>query len=191
MAGPCRKAVGCFPSMPVKCMDCGEFRLDESGSPIFDSVAVEYTAACGTPVELFSMDRKKTIVDALYGEAVSYAWLGPFKLFAYVPKPAVGPEIRQEGLKESFPLEVVIPRRGLEEAGAPVPAVNDVIGFWQLPYWQGAGTLPAATSIARYYFDVTTVDEDGFLFDTGMFTHFRLTVARNTSFTPERKVFNR
>lgn len=192
MSDDCKKKVECVKGLgPVFCMPCGEFHLDESESWMFDNIAQESTSGVAVDLVLYPLSRKKSTIDPLYGEAIEFAFSGPFKVRGFVEKPQVSTEVRAEGLRQSFPGTIWIPRINLEQAGVPTPRESDVLGFWEIPYWMNDGVTNKASTIARYFFNVTNVEEDGFVFDGPYFTQFKLSITRNTEFVPERRVANR
>jgi len=179
MADDCKKKVECVKGLPPV------------ESYMFDAIAQEQTNAIAVPIELYPLSRKKSVVDPLYGEAVTFGWDGPFGLLGSVEKPMVSTEVRAGGFKQTFPSSVRIVRLSLEEIGAPAPRESDVVGFWEIPYWTNDGSTNKASTIKRYFFNVSQVEEDGFVFGGPYFTQFKLTLARNTEFVPERRVANR
>jgi hypothetical protein len=140
---------------------------------------------------LYPLSRKKSTIDLLYGEAVAFAFDGPFRVLGYVEKPTVSTEVREGGFRQTFPSTITIPRLNLEEVGAPIPRESDVVGFWEIRYWIRDGVTNKASDIARYFFNVTNVEEDGFVFDGPHFTQLKLSLTRNSEFVPERRVANR
>ena len=187
----CKKKVECLTGLgPVKCMPCGEFNL---GGELFmhDLIAQEHLGAVGVEVELYLLNRKNSVVDPLYGEAESYAFDGPVKLTGFLQYPAASPEARKEGYRETRAGDVWIARAELEAAGCRGPRENDVIGLWNIPYFNNVAVTNKGSSIRRFFFNVTNVDEDGFPSDRPEFLGFQLTLARNTEFVPERRVFNK
>jgi len=192
MSDDCKKKVECVTGLgDVHCMTCGEFKLDSSESYMFDVISQEHTNAVAVELLLYSLSRKRSVIDPLYGEAIDYAWDGPFKILGFVEKPTVSTEVREQGYKQAFPGTIWIPRLNLEQAGAPVPRESDVVGFWEIPYWVNDGVTNKASDIPRYFFNVTQIEEDGFVFDGPHWTQLKMTVNRNTEFVPERRVFNR
>lgn len=188
----CKKKVECVKGMPpVKCMPCGEFRLDGSELWMFDHITQENTNAVAVDLVLYPLSKKKSVIDPLYGEAIEFAFDGPFKILGYVEKPLVSIEVKEQGLKLAFPASVWIPRLSLEEIGAPAPTEADVVGFWEIPYWINEGVTNKASDTPRFFFNVISVEEEGFVFDGPGFTQFKLSVNRNTEFVPERRVANR
>jgi hypothetical protein len=190
MADECKKKVECFPSQPVSCRICGEFNL--SGQlTIPDLIAKEYTETIGTKVELYQLDRVKSTVDPLYGEAIEYVWGGPFVLFGYVSYPEPVQEVKREGYKETRSPEVWLARASVEAVGARAPRESDVVGFWNIPYFNNDAVTNKSSPIKRLFFNVTGVIEDGFQSVNPEFVGFKLTTNRNTEFAPERRVTNR
>jgi hypothetical protein len=192
MADDCKKKVECIKGMPpYGCMPCGEFKLDARESYMFDLIAQENTNAVAVELLLYPLSRKKSTIDPLYGEAVAFAFDGPFRVLGYVEKPTVSTEVREGGFRQTFPSTITIPRLNLEEVGAPIPRESDVVGFWEIRYWIRDGVTNKASDIARYFFNVTDVEEDGFVFDGPHFTQLKLSLTRNSEFVPERRVANR
>jgi hypothetical protein len=192
MADDCKKKVECITGLPdVQCMPCGEFKLDANESYMFDLITQEHTGAVAVDIMLYPLSRKKSTIDPLYGEAVEWVWDGPYRIEGFVEKPQVSLEVREQGLKVAFPTTIWIPRLNLEQAGAKPPRESDVLGFWNIPYWIDQATTNKASDIPQHFFNVTLVEEDGFVFDGPYFTQYKLTVNRNTEFVPERRIENR
>jgi len=189
----CKNKVECITGLPeVECSECGVFKLDATESWMFDNIAQEHTNAVAVDVMLYPLSRKKSTIDPLYGEAIEYAWDGPFRILGFIEKPTVSIEVKQEGLKMMFPTTIWIPRLNLEQAGAPTPRESDVLGFWNIPYWIDQGITNKASDVPpKFFFNLTVVEEDGFVFDGPYFTQFKLSLNRNTEFVPERRVANR
>lgn len=182
--------IECFKtSAAIKCHPCDSpFKLDGSEIPLFDSVAEEVTAVGGTEVDVYQRDEKRSSRDSLYDEVVEDAWKGPYRISAWVQYPEGAPEANQAGFKEVWPSVIWVARSALEGAGARLPKIGDVFAFWKVPFFKEI----AKTKDPKrgFYFNVTKVDQDGHLNDSSEFVGFRLTVKRDTTFAPERRLYN-
>lgn len=157
---------------------------------LFDRVAQEQVKVAGTPVELYQFDRTAATRDPLYDEVILGVFAGPYQLSGWVQWPEVSTEVRAEGYRLAWPGELWLARADIEQLGARRPRDGDVVKFWDLPYFEESSvSYPGATG-AGYYFNITTVVDDGHLHDSPDFVGFKCTLQRNTEFTPERRLNN-
>lgn len=156
--------------------------LDDSEQEFFDCIASEITEMAGEPVNYYSLNRAKTKIDPLYGEATDRKWEGPFRVMAYVQFP--NPEViaDEHGFGFDFDGMVTIPRTNLDKLKAPYPFEADVIEMWRTPYHD-------ADSLGQgLFFDVIKVQNDGHINDSPIFVQFKLTLKRRTQFGAERRL---
>lgn len=179
-----------YPERPVlssiKDLSAGGFTLDDRELALFDSIAKEHTEKSGTPVLYWHYDRKRSTVDPVYDEPENRVFDGPYKVVGNVTYPDSMPEAREQGLRTQWNASLWIPRRALEEAGAPEPDVGDVVLLWSNSYFISDGVQEAKVPGAQFMFVVTDSNSDGHLFDTPSFVGFRLEIERRSEYTPER-----
>jgi hypothetical protein len=113
-----------FPSpsklvQPIQEKDYGLAAASAGEKALFDSVAQEQIKFSGTPLEFFSMDRKKTKVDYLYGESTDKRWKGPYHFKALFKWPDPTPEQREEGYRTTFSTQCWISRKDFDDIHAP------------------------------------------------------------------------
>jgi len=169
----------------------GEFRLGDQERFLFDCVASEVNRIAGTEVDLYLLNKGKSKRDALYDEMLKESWDGPFRLNIYVEWPAPLPEPRQEGFRESWTSSIWIARVDLDRVKARSPYYGDVLHFWKMPYFDHASTTyDVGKNPKGYFFTITSVEDDGHLFDNAAFVGFKCSIARNSEFTPERRLTN-
>jgi hypothetical protein len=148
---------------------------------LFDLYATQSVKIAGTPMEFFSLDMRQTKANLIYGEARDKVWVGPYKLSGFVDWPKFDPEMKEEGLKFSAEAKSWISRQEFDDLKI-YPKAGDVIRFWNVPYFN------ERSEAQGYFFNLTTVNDQGHLFDNPDFVGFALTIKRNTEFTPERRV---
>jgi len=172
-----------------ECADSYAFGSSELG--LFDTIAQEHVNIAGTEIDLYQLNKKKTVRDALYDENITEGWDGPFRLKGWVEYPEVFPEVRSEGFRKTFPSSLWVARVDIERIGARAPYYGDVIHFWKTPFFdEQSVAYPHGKAKHGYYFTLTEVYDDGHLFDEASFVGFRATLARNTEFSPERRLTN-
>ena len=183
---------------PIRLDSCG--KVAPAGTIDFESEndeltaiwAAEQVAAEGTTIDYWIQDLEGTKLDPLYNEPECRAWVGPYRFKAFVEWPEADFQVREEGAREVFSATAWIPRLMVEGSDMDRPPLEgDVLRFWQIPFfdWFGQGVdenIPGA----GYYFDVTSVVDDGHLLDNPSFNGFKLVIRRRTEFTPERRVLN-
>lgn len=191
MADKCCKPVQCMtvPNAKIECSCDATFRLNERF--LFDAVAMEHPSATATEVEFYPLNKAKSSADPLYGEMISHGWDGPFKIKGIVTEVIVAPEARDVGTREMRTPKVWIARRELELVGARNPHLGDIIRIWKLPYWDRVNTKTPPDPIDGFFFNIQTIQEAGFLFDSGYFVGFDCGLTRATEFVPERRVYDR
>jgi len=171
------------------CTDtCTKMLLDGSELCYFDSLLEEHIQITGTPIEYYHQDLAKSRRDPLYDEPIERAWKGPYRLKGFVEYIPSQSEMREEGFRVTWNGTVFLPRKALEDLGAPSPLQGDVLRFWENKFFQKHAAGGREEPGAGYYFDVIHVDDDQHLFDTALFLGFKLTVARRTEFSAERRV---
>lgn len=174
---------------PVECYSCDStLKLDGSELGLFDSIAEELVDIGGTEIDVYQRESKTSSRDSLYDEVITDGWKGPYRISAWVGYPESDPEVTQSGFKEVWPSEVWIARVALEAVGARHPIIGDIIGFWRVPFYKEI----AKTKDPKrgFYFGVTKVDDDGHLNDSSAFVGFKLAIKRDTTFSPERRLYN-
>lgn len=177
----------------AKVKDCGPpgcptLAFDGLELCLFDSIASEVIDIAGTPLDYWRQDVLNSTRDPVYDEPIERVWKGPYRFRGLVEFSASNTEAREEGTRKTWNTTVWIPRVNLEKAGAGVPLEGDVLRFWHVNFYKTRSTIGENVPGAGYYFDVTNVDEDPHIFDSANFVGFRLTVARRTEFTPERRL---
>lgn len=177
---------------PVSPAFDGEFHLGADELFLFDCVASEVNKIAGTEVDLYLLNRSKSKRDALYDEMNTEAWDGPFRLMIWVEWTGDDPELRAEGFRRTWISSCWIARVDLEKVAPRVPDNGDIVHFWPGKYYSAAansynvGKLPTG-----YFFTITDIDDDGHMFDEKEFVGFKCELARNTEFTPERRLTNK
>jgi hypothetical protein len=167
---------------------CDPFALDGREVCLFDHFAEEHLNIYGTPIEYYHQDIANSVRDRLYDEPIDRAWLGPYKLKAYVEYIAAQPEAREYGTRITWNGTIWISRKSLETIGAPAPLEGDIIRYWSNKFFKEHSVNGEEVPGAGYYFDVINSDDDGHVFDSAAFTGFKLTVSRRTEYTPERRL---
>jgi hypothetical protein len=168
------------------------WELDDYELDLFDSIAVESINVGGIPhkSELYQLDKSRSTRDPLYDEPITEAWR-VFKLKVWIKYPEPTNDMRPEGLQVVWEnIDSYLPRKNLELIRGSRPLrEGDVLRVWKTRY---TDTVSADTKDpnAGYFFNITKVDEYGHMFDTPTFTLYKLTLARRTAFTPERRVYN-
>jgi hypothetical protein len=169
----------------------GDFHLNANELFLFDVIAQEHINIAGTECDIYQQNKRRTTTDALYDENIVESWDGPYRLRAWVEYPQVTPEVRNEGFRKTFPSTLWVARVDIERVGARAPFFGDVVHFWKMPYFNETSTsYDAGRTPKGYYFTMTEVLDDGHLFDQPSFVGFKCTLARNTEFTPERRLHN-
>lgn len=178
-------------TIPVApCLD-GDFHLGDSEIFLHDLIAVEMNHIAGTDVDFFQLNKKKSKRDPLYDEMLQEEFDGPFRVRTWVEWPAPTPEPRQEGFRQTWYNSLWVARADLEVAGARPPYYGDIVRFWKLPYFDKFSVpYDSGKTPKGYYFTITEISDDGHLFDTSSFVGFKCTLARNSEFTPERRITN-
>jgi len=149
--------------------------------------------AVGTDIMYWHQNVSRSVRDPLYDEPIERAWDGPYQLKGFVEYMESQPQMKEEGLTIRWQGTIWIARAAVEAISAPVPLEGDVFRFWNNRFFNqhavnqdtDAVTGPPASG---YYFDVTNVDDEGHVFDTGYFVGLRIRVMRRTEFTPERRL---
>jgi len=167
----------------------GGFDLDDDELKLFDCWAEEEIDISGTPITYYAIDFDGTIRDPLYDEPIALAFK-KFDIKALISYPESTPEAREEGFKIEFRGQATLARVTIEKECMPVPQEGDILQIWDIPFYRDWGQA-RATNVPNsgYYFDVTAVSETDHIFDNPAFLYFRLDLKRNTTFTPERKLF--
>ena len=170
-----------------------EWRLDSSEIGLFDHWAQEHTGIEGITVEFWSLDVKGSKIDPLYGESLTKKWKGPFKLRAYVQWAEDLPESREEGTRNYWNGSLWVPRKTLEDVGAPCPDLGDIVRYWRSPFFDKDEGTMGLTNVPNsgWYFDITAIDDLGHMHDNAEFTGVKCDIVRRTEYTPERRLLNR
>lgn len=156
--------------------------LDDSESSLFDSVASDMAKLAGEQINYYSMNRPRTKIDPLYGEAVERSVDGPYRVPAWVKWPISNAVADEHGFGFEFDGEAVIPRAELDKIHAPYPFEGDIIEMWRTPFHD-------ADSLGKgLFFDVIRVQNDGHINDSPTFVQFRVTLKRRTQFGAERRI---
>lgn len=179
---------------PASCRDVrpfeGPMRTTGREIALFDSVASELVQRAGTVIDYYAIDIAGSDRDPLYDEPTARRFRGPFRLKAFVAYADSQPDPRQEGFVNSWASSAWIPRVEFEKSnfGDIQPGEGDIIRVWNLPYFNEAAVDDESVPGAGFYFNVVNVSNDGHLFDQPQFVGFTFQLARNTEFTPERRI---
>lgn len=170
---------------------CGPFHLDDSERWLFDSIKQEHTGIVGTSMDFYSQQvqpgEKKR--DPLYDEPLVGQWCGPYRVTGFAEWPEPNVEVKEEGLRKTWAAVFYVARKEFEDARAPYPKEGDVVRIWSTPYFdKDASVLHEQIPKSGFYFDITKADDDQHLMDAAYFVGLKLTVARRTEFTPERRI---
>jgi hypothetical protein len=174
---------------PMKEQEFGMAGASAGEKALFDSIAQEHIHISGTPLDFYVLDRAKTTVDPLYGEATEKIWKGPYKFRAHFQWPNPTAESREEGFRETYRSECWIVRKDFEELHCPMPDHGDIIRVWNIPYFNTASVSEENVPHGGYFFNVVQVQDDGHMFDNPEFSGFRLSLTRLTEFSPERRIY--
>jgi hypothetical protein len=169
-----------------------EFRMENStvGEKfLFDLIGSEHAKFSGTTIEFYNMDRERTQVDPLYGEAVEKVWVGPYKLIGHIEWPDPRPENREEGYRTTHIASAWIARTEFEQAHLEWPSRGDIVRVWSIPFFDAAAVDDESTPNAGYYFNIVNVQDDGHMFTNADFAGFKLELRRYSEFVPERRIF--
>lgn len=167
---------------------CGTFVVPAGNLCFFDSVTEIQVAAVGTDIEYWSQDMARGTRDPLYDEPLTRAWRGPFKFKGFVEHAPAQMESREEGFRVTWDGSVFLPRKAVEDSGAPPPKAGDVVRYWRNKYFAHEASGGADDPGAGMFFDVVNVDSEGHTFDSANFVGFKLRVVRRTEFAPERRL---
>lgn len=170
---------------------CGPLHLGAKERALFDSVATEVTTIAGTQVEYWAIDVAGSVRDPLYSEPSLRKFKGPYLINIWVGYSNSTPDVTSRGFRNTWATSAWIPRTAVEKANMPTPVEGDIFGVWKLPFFADDSSPSKFTPTGGYYFNVGNVSEDGHLFDNGEFVGFTLEIARNTEFTPERRIEGR
>lgn len=184
-------ALSCnFAEVKLSCppANCTPLEFDGAEICFFDSIIQEHVNIAGTEISFYHQDMAKVVRDPLYDEPISRAWKGPWKLKAYAEYIAATPEMREEGFRVTWNGTMFIPRKNLEDIGAPAPIEGDVIHYWSNKFFKEHASGGKGDPGADYYFDVINIDDDQHIFDDANFTGFKLILARRTEFAAERRL---
>ncbi len=163
----------------------------EAELPIRDAVASDSVKISGTEIIYYSLDVYGSQFDPLYKEPIRRAWNGPFKLNGYVEMPTNQRIAREFGSIDVFESSAWLARIDVENARMPVPAPGDVLGFWNIFFFDKKFGINGETNTdSVFYFDVLNVSTDGHIYDSPLFVGFKLTIKRNTAFTAERRLLS-
>lgn len=167
------------------------FHLGDRELALSDVVAMEEASSVGTDVDYFELDHENSEVDPLYRERVKTVFRGPMNYRVLVEYPEASHEIRPEGIRTTWPSAMWLPRRMVEDAGARQPFRGDVVRFWDSEYHNdNSVTFDTGSKPRGMYFTVTNVEDSGHMGDQASFTFYKVTLERNSEFTPEREMEN-
>jgi hypothetical protein len=167
---------------------CGPLRLSAKELKLFDSITSEQVKIAGQSIEYWQLDIAGSVRDPLYDEPTLRKFRGPLVLNAWVGYANSTPDLPPQGYRDTFATSAWIARTEVEKAKMSRPVEGDIIGFWKIPYFAEDSADTEFTPGGGYYFNVVNVSEDGHLFDNAEFVGFTLEIARNTEFTPERRI---
>jgi hypothetical protein len=167
---------------------CDPFQLNGQEICFFDGLVEDHLNTHGTDITYWHQDIENSTRDPIYDEPIDRAWLGPYRLKGYAEYIAAAPEAREEGTRVTWNGTLWLSRKGLEDIGAPAPLEGDVVKYWDNRFFAEHSTNGEHVPGSGYYFDVVNSDDDGHVFDSANFTGFKLTIARRTEFTPERRL---
>lgn len=166
---------------------CGPLRLSDSEKALFDSVATETTQIAGDRIRFYKLDVLGSDVDPLYDEPTRRRFTGPYEINAWVGYANSNPDVPPQGYRNTFATSAWIARAEVERVGMRAPEEGDIIEFWRVPFF-AQDSVDTGLVRPGYYFNVVNVSEDGHIFDRAGFVGFTLEIARNTEFTPERRI---
>lgn len=180
------------PSHLVRPMQESEYGLANASAGeklLFDSLAQEKVNFGGTPMEFYSLDRRLTKVDYLYGESTDKHWRGPYHFKAQFVWPDPTPEQREEGYRNTLSTQCWVSRKSFDDLKVPAPDRGDIIRVWNIPFINNQGVDSEGTPNAGYYFNVVNVADDAHMFDNPDFSMFRFDIRRYSESVPERRIF--
>lgn len=170
----------------------GPLRFEDGERLLHDSLAREQVRSFGgTRIRYYALNIARSATHTLYNESTQRYYDGPYFMAGYIEWPKSQPEVREEGFLSRWETRVWIPRVEVETAGCRAPLEGDVVEVWRTPFFDEWAVSGEERQDGGYFFTVTVSNEEGHLHDSPGFIGFELTVARNTEFTPERRVDNR
>lgn len=144
----------------------------------------------GTDLALFRFNPQKSERDPLYGEFITRAWDGPYRLYGWAKKPDKTVREGEDGSQAEFAGTIEVARSAIEALNIGRPKEGDILLYWDLPFYQNFGSFLSEDILrAGWYFHVNKVDTEGHFRDGPHFSKFVLEVFRRTSFTPEREIY--
>lgn len=157
---------------------------------LFDQTALEVMTLAGTEspvlwkwVERVGRAAVSGLFDCLYEEpAEGSKHYAPFKVLCYFEGKDRSTDVSDDGLVARTDGRITFVRKNLEDAKVPMDeeanhiAEGDIIQLW------------SGNKLRTWYFEVISVNRDGWQNDSDNFTLYVCDVARNESFTPERKI---
>lgn len=167
---------------------CGPLTLTDGEIKLFDSIASEAVHIAGTDIRYWQLDVAGSTQDPLYREPTLRRFKGPFTMKAWVAYSQTEAAPVPEGFRLDWTSSAWIARTDVEKLGLQPPSEGDIVGFWNIPYFAQNTLDSQFTPGGGWFFNVTDVDEDGHIFDQAAFVGFTLQLARNTEFTPERRI---
>jgi hypothetical protein len=165
-----------------------ELTLDDKERHLFDSVAQEHVQIHGTVIDVYYRNIPKSQRDKVYDEPTKTSWSPPTRLKAYVEWPDSAPVLEDQGEHTEFNATAWVSRKELEDAHAPIPSEGDVLRVWRTPFFDAWASDNQNEPDQGFYFNIVDVDDDGHLFDTASFVGVRMTIRRNNTFSPERRI---
>ena len=152
--------------------------------PLFDSIAQEPARLAGLPIRFFSLRRAKAR-HPLYGEPSKdreeWDFHGPWEMFAtieYDQPSDNSQDVGSEGLQVTRDATMKIARKEFEDAGSPFPKVGDVIEMWRESEF---------AAVQNRFWDVVDADPDDNIFQTEVYTMWKLSLKAKGRFRPNRK----
>lgn len=188
-----KNIVAALDPIPDAAMKEAQFELCDGESYLFMSYASEHVRIAGVKIELFHLSIEDSVRDPLYDEPIERVFQGSYILNAFVEYPDPNHDVGENGIKKSWEAPLLwIPTAELIEKHAPVPAESDVVRFWDVDaqFYKKFGVLEQDIEDSGFFFDVTSADQDGHIFDRASFVGFKCTLKRKTEFTAERRMAN-
>lgn len=169
--------------------------LNSSEYRLFDSINEEIMRLAGSPNPVLwkffkilpstSVSGIPSQIDCLYGEP-AYTVSGaskhymPYPVMCFYEQPDKTVDATDDGLNSRTEGRVYFSRKNLEDAKVPVDnryyhiGIGDIIQLW-------------GKEKKTWYFEIVSVNRDGFEHDSSVWTQYVCDIVRNESFTPEQK----
>jgi len=178
--------------------------LSKREQQLFDCINRENTAVGGTEVDYYPLDRtpnKSALAQdvnqrhreatALYGEPhFPPQNRGPYKVVGSVTPDSKNFDTLDEGATLDIAMTLVVPRAEFERIRQPYPREGDIFRFWNLPFYTRYGQAHRGSPPrGGYFFEAQNVVGDGYTAGGGHFVQFKITLRRDPTYAPERKLF--